>query len=277
MNAHAPCPFDPTETVTSVWPLPKRIVRAVLSAVCSFPDTGLFGLTPLKKHIIICGYPRSGSTMLQLMLQHAYPRARRFGQERRGHHAALLTFRNHDLLISKDPSDIRRLHRLINHYAKRSAELKPILLIRDPRDVLTSHHAHFPDRPYFFDIAKFDAYDRCLKAHENSPEVLVMKYEDLVLDVATSQQLIEEFVGEPGQGSLDQFHANVPSGFKRELTLNGVRPVDTKSLGRWRDPKHADRIRQILADIPTFGQRLIELGYERDENWIFDYRRRAVA
>ena len=277
MTAHAACPFDPTETVTSVWPLPKRIIRGVMSAVACFPDTGLFGLTPLKKHVLICGYPRSGSTMLQLMLQHAYPRARRFGQERRGHLAATTTFRNHEILISKDPSDIRRLHRLINHYAARKAVLKPILLIRDPRDVLTSHHAHFPDRPYFFDTAKFDVYDRCLQAHEKSPGVLVVKYEDLVLEVATSQQLIEEFVGEPVQGTLEQFHANVPSGFRRELTLNGVRPVDTKSIGRWRNPKHEGRIRQVLADLPGFGERLIQLGYERDESWIADYRRRSAA
>src|SRR5579862_9599826 len=86
--------FDATEGLDTAWPLAKRAWRKAVSFVCCFPDTGLFGLTPLRKHIVICGYPRTGSTMLQLMLEHAYPGARRFERETRGYRAAMLKFRN---------------------------------------------------------------------------------------------------------------------------------------------------------------------------------------
>ena len=125
-------PFDATESVLSAWPWPKRIWRKAVSLVFCFPDSGLFGLTPLRKHILICGYPRSGSTMLQLMLEHAYPGARRFERETRGYRAAMLKFRNHALLVSKQPGDICKLHRLKNHYTGKTARLRPIIMVRDP-------------------------------------------------------------------------------------------------------------------------------------------------
>ena len=105
--------------IDTAWPLAKRAWRKAISFVCCFPDTGLFGLTPLRKHIVICGYPRTGSTMLQLMLEHAYPQARCFMREVPGHRAAMLRLRNHALLVSKQPGDIFRLHQLQNHYAKK--------------------------------------------------------------------------------------------------------------------------------------------------------------
>jgi hypothetical protein len=32
-------------------------------------DAGLPGLTPLQKHVVVCGFPRTGSTLLQLMVE----------------------------------------------------------------------------------------------------------------------------------------------------------------------------------------------------------------
>jgi len=244
--------------------------------VCHLPDTGLFGLTPLRKHIVICGYPRSGSTMLQLMLEHAYPEARCFAREVPGHRAALQSLRNHALMISKQPGDIFRLHLLQNYYAKRSAELRPIVMIRDPRDVLTSHHSNQPGREYFLDVEKWSSYDDFVRRHQCSEQVFLLKYEDLAADVAAMQKRLEAFIGEPIVQPISRFHTAVRANFRDLPALNGLRSVDTNSVGRWRDPKHRNRIRQILKAHPSFTRRLITLGYEPDESWSRDYRQKAA-
>jgi hypothetical protein len=269
-------PFDATESVLSAWPWPKRIWRKAVSLVFCFPDSGLFGLTPLRKHILICGYPRSGSTMLQLMLEHAYPGARRFERETRGYRAAMLKFRNHALLVSKQPGDICKLHRLKNHYTGKTARLRPIIMVRDPRDVLTSHHAGQPQKEYFLPIQKWGRYDRYVRANQNSNDVLLLKYEDLVRDVAGTQVRLEAFIGEPMAKSIGAFHTDVSSSFQNLPALNGLRPVDSQGLGRWRDAKHAARLAEVLAVRPDFPQRLIELGYERDDSWTQAYRCKAA-
>src|ERR1700759_582777 len=86
-----------------------RIRRGVRAPFYRFPDTGLFGLTPLKMHVLICGFPNAGTTLLQLMLENGLPKARRFGRERAGWRAATYSRRNHELMISKQPQDLIRL------------------------------------------------------------------------------------------------------------------------------------------------------------------------
>lgn len=268
--------FDATEGLDTAWPLAKRAWRKTISFVCCFPDTGLFGLTPLRKHIVICGYPRTGSTMLQLMLEHAYPQARCFTREVPGHKAAMMKLRNHALLISKQPGDIFRLHQLQNHYAGKRAELRPIVMIRDPRDVLTSHHSNQPGREYFLDVDKWASYDDFVRRHERSGDVFLLKYEELVADVDGMQKRLETFVGEPISAPISRFHTAVPANFRDLPALNGLRSVDANGVGRWRDPRHRQRIQQVLESLPTFARRLIALGYERDESWTRAYRRDQV-
>lgn len=263
--------LDADETVSSDWPLPKRLWRQCLTHVFCFPDRGMFGLTPLRTHVLICGYPRSGSTMLQLMLEHAYPHARRFRRETRGYRAAMFSFRNHECMISKQPGDILRLQRLKNHYAGQAACLRPIVMIRDPRDVLTSRHANWPDREYFLDVDKWREYDKSVKRHQRESDVLLFRYEDLVADVEATQKTLEEFIREPMQRPLSTFHAQKRTDFRDLQALNGLRPVDRKGVGRWRDPKHVRCIEQILTEFPGFPQRLIELGYETDRGWTERY------
>ncbi len=260
--------IDLSETITSAWPWPKRVWRRALSGLFCLPDTGLIGLTPLRTHVLVCGYPRAGSTMLQLMLEHAYPHAKRFPREMRGDRAATLCLRNHACLISKQPGDILKLHRLRNHYKTRPAALRPIVLVRDPRDVLTSHHANSPTRRYFLPIDKWIEYDRHVRLHADDPEVLLLRYEDLVCDLASVQARLEEFIGEPIVRSMSDFHSAGRDDFRDLPALNGLRPVDTKTVGRWRDPKHIQRIADVLDRVPEFPRRLIELGFEQDSNWV---------
>ena len=87
------------ETIFSGWRLTKRWRRRLAGYLFCLPDTGWLGLTPLRTHIVVCGLPRSGTTMLQLMLESALPDARRFGCEVSGWRAAMYRLRNHAVMI----------------------------------------------------------------------------------------------------------------------------------------------------------------------------------
>lgn len=245
----------------------KRWRRRLLSPLYRLPDTGFLGLTPLKTHVHVCGYSRAGTTMLQAMLEHAYPQARIFRREVAGWRAATWSWRNHELMISKMPIDIRILHRLQNFYRGRKAKLRIILMIRDPRDALTSRHVSH-DRPYLQDAKIWHLDYVFLQHHLAHSETLLVRYEELTADPDAVQKQIEAFIGHAAEHPFHTFHTTTEeSGFDTRA-LNGVRPIDQASIGRWQKPQHAGRIQQILHEVPEFPQYLIDLGYEPDTTWL---------
>src|SRR5690348_217375 len=111
-----PLPYDECEKGGASWPRLLQLERRLLMPLYRLPDTGLLGLTPLRTHILVCGFPRSGTTLLQLMLENSLPHARRFGREVGGWRAATYAWRNHAVLISKVPHDMFRLDPLRKFY-----------------------------------------------------------------------------------------------------------------------------------------------------------------
>ena len=62
-------------------PGPADVIRRRLVAWAhQAADGGMPGLRS-SRAVVICGFPRSGSTLLQLMLEAAYPHAKQFGRE----------------------------------------------------------------------------------------------------------------------------------------------------------------------------------------------------
>lgn len=265
-----PIPYNPRETIYVQWPLLKRFRRWLWGPVFRICDTGWFGLKPLRTHILICGYQRSGTTMLLAMMEYAMPDARQFNREISGWRAATWEWRNHPVMISKVPRDILNLHRLRNFYARRKAKLKTIIMVRDPRDVLTSNHAAH-DRRYFQDIEQWRMLHNYCRAYRDDPEVLFIRYEDFTADVPAMQKRIEEFTGEKMYRPFEDFHTTGGKGFDTR-PLNGVRPVDRSGIGRWRSAQHRERMEEVLAKVPDFAEILVELGYEKDGAWVEAWR-----
>src|SRR5690242_12570056 len=119
-------------SIYSNWSPLKRFRRRTLSPLFRIADTGILGLTPLRTHILICGFPRSGTTLLQLMLENGLPTARRFGREVGGWRAATYCWRNHELLISKVPRYYRAFRR--ERLAPDVLEVRYEHLVRDTAD-----------------------------------------------------------------------------------------------------------------------------------------------
>jgi hypothetical protein len=220
--------------------------------------------------VVICGFGRSGTTLLQMMMENAMPAARRFGRETSAWRAATYAWRNHDVVISKMPKDLFQIAALRAFYANRGTNLRVLLMCRDPRDVLTSRHEQVCN-DYCVTV---DAWRRnywAFTAHRGEPDVLVVRYEDLVGDVRTWQTRIEAFTGEKATLPFQDFHTQDRPDFHK-MTLNGLRPVEQSRIQRWARPEYAGRIRQLLREIPEFTDALVELGYESDDRWAAKYR-----
>jgi len=246
-------------------PLRAMAKRQLLAAL----DRGWFGATPLQTHLVMCGFPRSGTTLLQLMVETAYPSARTFHRER----AALAAVQNtwpgrHALMITKRPDDIFWLDEIRDKY--RSRRPKPIFVIsvRDPRAVLTSVHAKKPG--YCVPAAKWRATYDHIQYNLRFDDVVTVEYRDLIERPQTIQQRLAGFIGIEPEGRFDDYLARVPSDFDT-TALNGVRALDASRLDRWRGKKHVARIRELLRDLPELPDRLIELGYEPDTSWTREY------
>jgi hypothetical protein len=255
------------EWIGDDWPVLKRVRRRLLMPLFRIPDTGLLGLTQLRKHILICGFPRSGTTLLQLMLENALPQARRFGREVGGWRAATFAWRNHPLLISKVPHDVFRLDALRNFYVSRPASLRIIMMIRDPRDVLTSQRKDRGSDQYVVTPHRWLRYYQAVQRHRHAPDVLEVRYEDLVGASQRQQERIEGFLGVQMSIPFCRFHEVVRPDFDIS-TLNGLRPIEQSPVARWTDDCHRSRIGEVLAELPGLPEAIVELGYAEDDSWV---------
>lgn len=258
------------------WAGSKRIWRRLMMPLYCFPDTGLLGLTPLRLHILICGFPRSGTTLLQMMLENGLPEARRFGYEVGGWRAATYSWRNHAMVISKVPHDVFRLQALKDFYKGRKAQLRIILMVRDPRDVLTSQRKTGGPKGYVVGPQRWRDHYQAFVRWQNDPDAMLVRYEDLVSDVDGQQARVEAFTGEKMSTPFSHFHDIERPDFDTQ-TLNGLRPVEQSLLFRWAGPDHHARIEEVLREMPDLPQILISLGYEPDDSWIERWRHQEPA
>lgn len=229
----------------------------------------MFGMRP-GRAVIVCGMPRSGSTLLQLMLQTGYPDSKHYGRERGG----LLVARDvwpgrYSLLISKRPNDVFWVDEIRDLYRERARAPLFIVTTRDPRAVMTSKHANSPD--YYVSVDRWKALFEHVKYVRSAPDVLTLDYRDLVQTPGVVGERIAAAIGERPAVPFDSVGREVPSGFET-AALNGVRPIDTASLNKWRDPQHTARIRTMLEAIPELPSILVEEGYELNTDWTSPYR-----
>jgi len=246
-------------------PIERCVKRCLLSVV----DRGWFGLTPLQTHVVVCGFPRSGTTLLQLVLESCYPAALTFGRERYALEVAQRVLRNHALMISKRPTDCYRVDEIRYFYEGGPTRACFVFCTRDPRDIFTSQHSAKPGEYYLRTERWRTEYDY-FQYLQQFKDVLVVEFRDLVETPTRVQQCLTAFIGWAPARSFEQFHTAVPQGFDT-AALNGVRPFDPSALGKWRQPCHHARICQILQELPEFPDLLIEMGYETDRRWVEEY------
>lgn len=252
---------------------------------------------PLKKHIVICGYPRSGTSLLYNMLTSALPNFQFDSFE----NSCLGYVDSYMDCISKRPLDIFDIHKLIalNIIQKK---LYILVLIRDPRDILTSRHPRVPqdyfigynhsyrvDGPDGYDPELVypgfkDVYDaiEALKMKAEI-EVVFVRYEDLVRFPDRTQGELSSGLNTLLEGSFSSFHRDKDklayryegktAALDQALVLED-KPVDESRAGKWRRAEHRERIQEQFEAFPELLEIVREYGYETDDSWFDSFLQR---
>jgi hypothetical protein len=211
----------------------------------------------MKKHIIICGYSRAGTTLFyQIKRQEMDTKKWKFFDEERTFSKA----GNNNFVVTKRPLDVFKFEK-IQKYSKK-VDVEILLCIRDPRSMLTSFHKSVPD-DYFIDadyqylvtkskspsktnpglIPIYYAIDRFLNSNLKTK---LIKYEDVVLNKKYT----------PGQ---------TPENLRR--ALNGDRELDKSRISAWK--QHLPRLKEQFSKFPKLYDIMEDYGYDLEivEQW----------
>ena len=246
------------------------------------------------KQIVVCGYPRSGTSLLYNMLSASLD-GYRFGHFEV---PCLQHIRDRRPFVSKRPLDVFALEELVarNVFDK---QLYTVVVVRDLRDVLTSIHPRIPhdyfigydasyqvgpDYPYGSKrlhpgIAAYYAQIERLSELEGLTHVLV-RYEDLVANPDAAQHRLAEALGVHFKRRFSAFHERPDlhayryAGAERPVDASRVREndaIDASRCGKWRSPEHRPRIAAEFAAHPQMLEMLRAYGYETDDRWFEAY------
>lgn len=237
-----------------------------------------------RKHILICGMSRAGTTLLHSLVLNSLAGFDFFDSEV----GALTQARHAGNLVTKRPLDCLQLEQIERVLA--DVDLRIVFCVRDPRAVICSMHRDVP-HDYFIGYRHqyfiVPAQGICEPTNPGLKQIFAawravreraftMYYEDLVANPDATQARLFEFLGEPIQRPFSAFdeHSAVAPGMA--VALNGQRPIDADSLDAW--TRHPLRIWNEFTENTALFDMVRELGYEADNRWFTTrFARRLVA
>ena len=233
----------------------------------------------MTKRIIICGMPRSGTSLLYTLMANAIEGVRFNEREV----SALQIDYDDPVCLTKRPLDCFSLDQIFQKFP--GDDFRIIFSVRDPRDVICSVHKAVPfdyfigfQNQYFSQPAKglatltnpglWSIFLQWMQIKDH-PNVITTRYEDLTSDPKGVAERLGEFVGEDLTGKEFDLgdDTRIPNVMSR--ALNGVRPIDSKSVSIWR--KHPRRIWSEFTDHKNMHDIVTALGYEENPQWFFQH------
>lgn len=213
-----------------------------------------------RDNIAICGYPRSGSTLLYNMLRASVVGYRTFDRE-----ISAAGLRERGPWISKDPTDRRHP----------DLPVERIITVRDARDVLCSVHASHPDRyKVSWDRTIAGKRGQQIVRNEGLLEIdrqcqaidgVVVYYETLCRDPLAVQRTLGDALGLEFDRPFTRWtEAETPPGLEKQL--NGKRQVSTDRIGAWQS--FPERILRQFTECPALHDVLERHGYEGGRSWL---------
>lgn len=253
----------------------KRIIIPAVNAAGERRMRRRFSVEP----VVIGGAGRSGTTLLLAMLD-AHPHLYCF-REQIGMFREWETVRNNGTVrevprridrlyrwllthripreahrwCEKTPHNVRYFDRIIAYF---SGRVRLIHLVRDGRDVVTSRHPYRPDQ-YWVSISRW-IYDVSAGVELiDNPLVLTIRYEDLIGDYKATIGRVCEHIGEPCVPQMRDWYSNTTVRRSRHW-FEPVQRHHAKSIGRWREPAHRERVNMLMAE-PRAVELLSRFGY----------------
>ncbi|MEX2048886.1 MAG: sulfotransferase domain-containing protein [Gemmatimonadota bacterium] len=267
---------------------PARALKLALTRAYS-GSRRLFG--SYDHQLVVCGYPRGGTSLIYNMLSATLPRFRfeEFEQP--------VIYRLHRLgnIASKYPLDVFNIKKLLSLNVHRK-KLHVIVMIRDPRDLVTSRHPLLPDQYFIghdhswwpqdaeFGSWKFNAPGiveifREIEELGRQSEIptYTVKYEDLVEEPNRIQQQLRDRFGLDFADSFADFHQHPEKmayryagrTSPREASLvRENKPADRSRSGKWQAPQHRERIREQFGASAELLGIVRSHGYETSDDWL---------
>ena len=258
----------------------KRLINPVVNYLGSKKEEKVFSQPP----ILIGGCGRSGTTLL-LSILGAHPHI--FALEKEA-----TTFANwsaiqteagtpeyqperldrfyRQLLFSRISDSVTRwcekTPRNVLHFDKILAyfdqQVKLIHIIRDGRDVMLSKHPTEPDK-YWVSPERWVRDVQAGLEFDEHPQVLTIKYENLVLSYQQTVRKICEFLGEEYTVELQEWSQNTNVQDSKAWSA-GVKRLHTQSVGKWKRSENKARVEEIM-NYPEVVELLAELNYLEEE------------
>lgn len=215
---------------------------------------------PRPRRLHITGAPRSGTTLLHVMVLTCFDIDGPIEAEQRLRRPVP---RDRRLVCTKCPGEVEAAVAIM----KLDSRLDVIYVARDPRDVITSEHAAYPGR-YFTNLRVWRRAAHAADRARRHPRFHVVDYHRLVTqpDVVQAELMTAMPWLRPVR-PFSQYHLAVrrPNPEWRPA-MREIRPVCPSSLGAWR--RHLPRVQGQMRRHGDLGADLVALGYEPDRAWI---------
>jgi hypothetical protein len=155
----------------------------------------------------------------------------------------------------KTPRNVQYFGRILQHFGKR---VRIIHMVRDGRDVVTSLHPGHAER--FWVTPHRWAMDVAAgRRMENHPQILTIRYEDLVREYEMTMRRLCEFIDE----EFDAAFLSYPNSARIKESgawFNPAQATNDKSIGRWKDSQYNEIIDALLQE-PMASELLRHYGY----------------
>ena len=212
-----------------------------------------------RVHIVGCSY-RCGTTLMKELMVTCF----KFDAYTKHERSIFIEFDpKFKLTCSKNPLDTL----VIGSLLKLDRNLWVIYMLRDPRDVLSSRSNRNNTKEYWSTLGMWLEQNKAAEKLENHPRFIRVKYEELVKNPDVIQTTIEERISFlEKKRDFSKYHLHAQPAEDSIKALNGLKPITPSSLGQWRNNKN-----YIKAQVELFGDisdKLIELGYEQDQQWL---------
>lgn len=202
----------------------------------------------INNKILISGFPRGGTTMLCLMMKY-FDGCDIHSKTEEHPIISASASTNKKYVVIKQPfgyyedfPPIYDYKGLISDYG-----YKIISMIRDPRDVIVSRHRSNLNI-YWVSI---DIVLRNCKEYLdnlNNPDILFIRYEDLVTKANVEMDRISDFIGCSYSNDFTNFYKLPDARLDKNKSLNEPREISTKSIGNWKKEEHGERIKEVMTD-----------------------------
>jgi len=148
----------------------------------------------------------------------------------------------------KTPMNVRYFDKILDYFKK---NVKIIHIVRDGRDVMLSRHPSDPESYWVNPDRWVNDVQAGLKFIDH-PQVLTIKYEDLILSYEKTLSKICNFINEKFTGELKDWFKNSNLGgspvqehaWGKSISQN--QKLHTKSIGKWKKAKYKERVSKIM-------------------------------